>query len=398
MLSAKNYANGGDELRERQKMATKENPAGSPLESLNMQAVLSMRSSGYYSQRTAGAKHAIDSTISLLRDALTSLPESGVLRFADFGAADGGTSAALWAEIVATVRSQGDTRPIEVLYTDLPSNDFSTLFKTMQGMEGNLSDAYQVNYGNVFVHGCGTGFHRQLMASDSLCLGFSATAMHYVSEKPCEIEGHVHMVGANQVERDMFAQRAADDWEKILLARCAELKKGSRFIVLNFGIDDQGQYLGNTGGHSMFDKFTEHWRMLQKTGTITEKEFKRATFSQHYRTVEEFRAPFDDTQSLVSQAGLRLKSIRTQLTRCPYEHAYRDANGAISRKEFAASLIPTMRSWSETVFSSALVDREQQEAQAIVDQFYQCYEDEIAAAPDGHAMDYIHAIMEIEKT
>ena len=55
------------------------------------------------------------------------------------------------------------------------------------------------------------------MASDSLSLGFSATAMHYVSEKPCEIEDHVHMVGAAPDERAKFAQRAAEDWEKIFL-------------------------------------------------------------------------------------------------------------------------------------------------------------------------------------
>ena len=110
-------------------MANEKNLEGSARGNLNMQAVLSMRSSDYYSQRTAGAKHAIDSTLSLLKDALISLPTGDILSFADFGSADGGTSAAPWAEIVTTVRSQGDTRPIEVLYTDLPSNDLSTLFK-----------------------------------------------------------------------------------------------------------------------------------------------------------------------------------------------------------------------------------------------------------------------------
>ena len=29
--------------------------------------------------------------------------------------------------------------------------------------------------------------------------------------------------------------------------------------------------------------------------------------------------------------------------------------------------------------------------------FYQNYEDEIGKAPEGHAMDYVHIIMEIEK-
>jgi hypothetical protein len=366
-------------------------------EKLNMQDVLSMRSSGYYSQRTAGAKNAIDSVLPLMKEALNNLPEMEVLRFADYGAADGGTSAELWSDLISSMRNGGDGRHTEILYTDLPSNDFSTLFKTMQGMGGDPSNAYQVNNDNVFVHGCGTGFHRQLMASDSLSLGFSATAMHYVSEKPCEIEDHVHMVGAAPDELAQFAQRAAEDWEKILLARAAEMKLGSQFIVLNFGIDEQGRYLGHTGGHSMFDKFTQHWRSLLNAEKITQKEFRKATFVQHYRTLGEFKAPFDNHETPVMKAGLRLKSARTQLTKCPYKKAFMESDGAMSAGQFATSLIPTMRSWSETVFLSALSSRPPAEAQAIVDEFYKSYEAEVAANPDGHAMDYIHAIMVIEK-
>ena len=70
----------------------------------------------------------------------------------------------------------------------------------------------------------------------------------------------------------------------------------------------------------------------------------------------------------------------------------------MSAADYAASLIPTMRSWSETVFLSALDARPRAEAQAIVDEFYQSYEDEVAQNPEGHAMDYIHVIMVIEKT
>jgi hypothetical protein len=366
-------------------------------EKLNMQDVLSMRSSGYYSQRTAGAKNAIDSVFPLITDAVNSLPEIEILRFADYGAADGGTSAELWSKVISRLRADGDLRDIEMLYTDLPSNDFSTLFKTMQGMHGDISNAYQIQNENVFVHGCGTGFHRQLMAADSLSLGFSATAMHYVSEKPCEIEDHVHMTGANPDEKAKFEKQAAEDWQKILLARAAEMKSGSKFIVLNFGIDEEGRYLGNTGGFSMFDKFTQHWRELLNKEKITQEEFRRATFVQHYRTLEEFKAPFESSDTPVMKAGLRLKLASTQLTECPYQKAFVDADGSITSEQFAASLIPTMRSWSETVFLSALSDRAPEEAQAIVNEFYQSYESEIAVNPDGHAMDYVHIIMVIEK-
>ena len=74
----------------------------------------------------------------------------------------------------------------------------------MQGMQGKIDFAFQNKFKNVFVHGCGTGFHQQLMSDNSLSLGFSATAMHYVSERPCLIEDHVHMVGSNDGEKQLF--------------------------------------------------------------------------------------------------------------------------------------------------------------------------------------------------
>ena len=45
--------------------------------------------------------------------------------------------------------------------------------------------------------------------TNSLSLGFSATAMHYVSKKPCQIKDPVHMMGANSSERKLFEEQAA---------------------------------------------------------------------------------------------------------------------------------------------------------------------------------------------
>ena len=161
---------------------------------LNTQAVLAMRGSGYYSQRTAGAKIAIDATQPLMEQALKEIPKLPIIRMADFGCADGGTSQEMWFNLISKIRDSKDDRQIEILYTDLASNDFSTLFKTMQGMQGDPELSFQNKFSNVFVHGCGTGFHQQLMSRKTLSLGFSATAMHYISEKPCQIKNHVHMV------------------------------------------------------------------------------------------------------------------------------------------------------------------------------------------------------------
>ena len=98
---------------------------------------------------------------------------------------------------------------------------------------------------------------------------------------------------------------------KYLLARAAELVPGGRFICLNFGIDAEGRYLGNTGGKHMFDHFHKFWKALYDKGSITKSEYEGATFVQYYRTMEEFCAPFSDPNSDV--VGLDWYSNRVPL-------------------------------------------------------------------------------------
>ena len=364
-------------------------------------ATTSMKSGGYYSESTRGAKDVIDNASGMLMDAIAALPEPSTdraLNIADFGAADGGTSKKSIRASVAAMRSKFPDRQIVVTYTDLASNDFSTLFKSMQGLEGNDENTYYKEFDGVFVHACGIGFHNQLMPDRSLDLGFSATAMHYISEKPCEIPDHVHMVGTSGATLEAYAARAAKDWENILLARSNELAPGGRLVFMNFGKDEQGRYLGGTGGADMFDTFDMLWKQLATEGKISEAEYINASFSQFYRTKEEFSAPLVDTSSAVYSSGLRLISAHTGVVGCPYRAAFDQSNGAMSAREFAVSYIPTLRSWSETVFANALdASRPNDERLAIVDLFYQRYEDLVAENPDGHAMDYVHCYLAIEK-
>ena len=116
--------------------------------------------------------------------------------------------------------------------------------------------------------------------------------------------------------------------------------------------------------------------------------------------MDEFCAPFKDPKSGVRKAGLTIKSCQSKLTKCPYEAAFLAAGGVggkMSNIDYANSLIPTMRSWSETVFRTALEGRVEDEINQIVDRFYDAYRDEVATNPDGHAMDYIHIVLDIEK-
>jgi hypothetical protein len=98
---------------------------------------IAMIGGGFYSANALGAKDVIDATKPLVDEALRALvpiPSEKPFAVADFGASDGGTSADLMRHMVRTVRTALPDRPITLTYTDLPYNDFSTLFRRLHGM------------------------------------------------------------------------------------------------------------------------------------------------------------------------------------------------------------------------------------------------------------------------
>jgi hypothetical protein len=351
-----------------------------------------MKGAGYYSRSTQGAKDVIDLATPLVLEALTRVePQRGVgtFRVADFGAADGGTSLDMWRRALAELRAAGPARPIELFYTDLPGNDFSQLFRTVLGQ--TEAKTYMDEVENVFVYASGASFHDAIFPAASLHFGFSANASHYIVETPCKISNHIHMVGASGAVRAAYEEQGRRDWERFLLARATELAPGGRLVLINFGIDEAGRFLGATTGVSMFDAFARHWRNMAEDGVITREEFAATNFPQCYRTLEQFVAPFKDAASPVRRAGLRLELAETRIVPCPYARDFALHGDA---EAFAKAYLPTLRSWSEAVFNRGLdAKRDVAERAAIIDEFYRRYYDEVIASPGQHRMDYVHAYL-----
>lgn len=357
---------------------------------------MAMKGQGYYSKATTGAKDVIDGATHLVLEAIDrmNLKDDGhVIRLTDMGCADGGTSIDLWRKALKHIRSRAPSRPIELIYTDLPRNDFSQLFRIIHGQTD--IPTYLNDIDGVFVLASANSFHRAIFPQASLHLGFSSTASHYISKVPCDIPDHVHMVGAKGGERQAFADQAARDWKTMLTSRARELVPGGRLCLFNFGIDEEGRYLGHTGGVSMFDTYNEIWAELAGEGAITGAEYRATNFPQHYRSVAEFTEPFEDTASPVYRDGLRLEHVETRIVRCPYARDF-EVHGDAAK--FARDYIPTLRSWSEPVFLNGLAaNRPPEERIAIVDDFYGRYEARVAAAPKGHGMDYVHIYLVLRK-
>ncbi len=354
---------------------------------------ITMSGDGLYSLATIGAKDVIDKATPRVLKAIDSIDlKSAAWQFSDMGCADGGTSLDLWRSVVRHLRSKGD-QDIQVVYADQARNDFNALVKILHGL--TQFKTYLDEFENVFALESGASFYTPILPANSLHLGFSATAMHWLSQKPTDIDQHVHMVGATGKDLEQFQLQAVSDWENILLQRARELVPGGKLVLINFGIDEKGQYLGNTGGINMFDNFNENWQQCVKDKIITEEEYKGMTLPQYYNNVDEFSAPLLDKNSKVYKAGLRLVDIETQVVPCPFAEDYKDHGNAT---KFAKAYIPTIRSWNESTFLGALSDsRPMQERIDIIENYYGLYEGQVANAPTEHGMGYVHAYMTIEK-
>ncbi|MEM7209682.1 MAG: SAM-dependent methyltransferase [Pseudomonadota bacterium] len=357
---------------------------------------VTMSGGGVYSLATKGAKDVIDAATPMVVDAINAIPaesfEQG-FTFSDMGCADGGTSLSMVEAAINAVRARRPDTPVSVVYTDQPRNDFNALVTNVHGL--GPFDSYLGRHENVFPLESGTSFYRQILPDNSLTLGFSATAMHWLSSKPCDINNHVHMVGASGDELDAFRAQAKKDWQQILLCRARELKAGGRLVLINFGIDEQGRYLGNTVGVNMFNTFHEIWQEMMTAGRISEAEYAAMTLPQYYNTVEEFSAPLLNENDPVHQAGLRLESIETRVVPCPFAEDFKQHRDA---EKFATDYIPTIRTWNEsTYFAGLSSERPLEERKRVIEDFYGAYRMRVVADPDQHGMGYVHAYTVISK-
>lgn len=355
---------------------------------------IAMKGAGYYSKATTGAKDATDGATPMILDAVAAMdiPDDGtVFTMADMGSADGGTSLQMVGTVLKAIRARAPSRSIQMIYTDLPRNDFGHLFRTVHGQTDTESALPDIP--DLFVYASATSFHKAMFPPGTLHFGFSATASHYISERPCALSNHVHMAGSGVVpaERAAYEAQGRRDWQALLTNRAGELAPGGRLALFNFAIDEAGRYLGNTGGVNMHDTFNEIWAGMAADGAITDAEYLATNFPQCYRTLEQFTAPFTDPGDPVHGAGLRLDHAETRITPRPYVADFATHGNAA---KFVHDYIPTLRSWTESTFASGLSPhREPAEREAIVERFYGTYEARVRAAPAGHGMGYVYIYM-----
>lgn len=92
-----------------------------------------------------------------------------------------------------------------------------------------------------------------------------------LTQKPCNLSDALHHTISNDAEaKAAYAKQAAADWECILLQRAKEMRPGARAVIVNFAVDENGYYLGNTDvKHSMWANMDRIWKAMGEEGRIT---------------------------------------------------------------------------------------------------------------------------------
>ena len=219
--------------------------------------------------------------------ALPSPPELVVI--ADYGSSEGHNSLVPMAAGISALRKRvGNERAIFVFHTDLPGNDFTALFKTLE----NYPDSYLRNDPAVFAAAVGRSYFEQILPASSVTLGWSAWAIQWLSRVPCAIPDQVQIAYSHDAAAcRAFAEQAAEDWRRFLAMRSCELRPGARLVVLTMAIDDSGDF----GYRPVVDALYGTLVDMVDRGLIRQEEFRRMVIPTVGRTRAQFTEPFAKT-------------------------------------------------------------------------------------------------------
>ena len=339
-----------------------------------------------YSEQTAGAKLCIDLASDWGLECINNLNSSSNIVLMDYGAADGGTALEFWEQIIKVINN--NKTEITLIGNDLYSNDNQSLIQ-------NLALHSQANK-NVSTFMCAGSFYDQLVPTEFIDFGFSATAMHWLNKKVEILSDHTHVLASNnQIAKNEFLKQALFDWNQILDIRSKELKVGGKLLTVNLSRDSENRYLGNNGGKTVnvHDQIHSIWKELLNEKLINEKEYQRGTIQNFYKSPEEFTSPLRNKDSMAYKNGLRLIKERTVYVDCPYKEKWKKNQ---KTEEFSIGLMETIRSWSRHSFLSAL----EQNLDSIinpVDILYDRLTQRISSDPENWSLDYVEHHLMMEK-
>lgn len=234
-----------------------------------------MEPGGAYAAHSQPQRSAIGLGLEMLRRSVQRVPlppDGRPLVVADMGAAQGRSEMAPLSLAVRTLRSRSPA-PIVVFHTDLPENDWSSLFSTVE----EADDSHLRAAADVYPAVVGRSFYRRLLPDEHVLVGWSSIAVHWLSRLPADLPGAVYCAFAEGSVADAFRDQARADWRSFLVARAAELRPGGELVVVGGAADPDG----TSGAEPLMGALSEAARGLVEHDSAMLPDVFLARFAEH---------------------------------------------------------------------------------------------------------------------
>lgn len=301
-----------------------------------------MEGDGFYNRHSAIQAAGITRLSSLWHMACNTVDLTNPpLVIVDYGSSQGRNSMTPIRSAIEILRARrGSEIPIEVIHTDLPSNDFSALFEAVKGDP----NSYLFGTSGVYPAAIGRSFYEPLRPRESLHLGWSTWALQWMSRSPAEAADHIlaGMSSSPEVASAVKRQQAAD-WRFFLELREHEMRPGAK-VLMGF----TARTAEETGWKWLLGELWSSAEEMGRDGLFSTEELRRLTIPIGLRSIEELEDPFHGPQRI---PGLAVEHLDILKVADPFWEDFQRDN---DRHAFARLHADTTRAWAGPTIASLI--------------------------------------------
>ena len=329
-----------------------------------------MKGDGFYNRHSSMQATGISALLSLWETACRTIATGeGPFTIVDYGSSQGRNSMTPMRMAIKALRLRsGPSVPIEVVHTDLPTNDFSALFEALS----SSPDSYMNEASDVFPSAIGRSYFEPLFPRQRVDLGWSTWSLQWMSIGMIQAPDHI-LAGMSATPAVVSAvkRQQAKDWERFLVLRSREMRPGGK-LVAGF----TARTADITGWEWLLGELWSALCDMTADGWLSEREQTRITIPIGIRTLEEIRKPFLKVENF---ADLELEHLDLVRLADPCWEQF-ERNGDVLA--FAKRHTAMMQAWCEPTIAS-LIEPSRNPA-AFVAELFNRFERRLVEGPRPH--------------
>ncbi|XP_072997635.1 gibberellic acid methyltransferase 2 [Typha latifolia] len=267
---------------------------------------------GSYAKNSDAPATAVALSKPFLSKAIRSMKlfaDEASIRIADLGCATGHNTLSTMELVVQNLKQQyeeqcGHAPEFEAFFSDLPSNDFNSLFQSIPFVNDRIKRPY-------FAAGVPGSFYNRLFPRGQIHLAVSLSALHWLSQIPEAVldrrspawnKGRAWIDGAKKEVVDAYARQSKDDLRAFLRCRKEEIVEGGMLFMLIGGRpssqrpENQLCDPDSRAKHPFTDSMDQAWEDLLNEGLIDEETRDSFNIPAYMRSKEEVKEAFDHCQ------------------------------------------------------------------------------------------------------